>query len=346
MTPSPPPRPGGMLAILLVAPFMAQADVTIANVATPSIHADLGASGAALELVIGGYLVAYAVFLITGARLGQTHGYRRVFLVGVGVFTAASLLCGLAPSPVILVAGRVVQGFGAALMFPQALTAIQLHFHGTQRARAVGLYVAALSAGAVCGQILGGVMISADLGGSQWRSVFFVNVPIGAAVLLAARWLLPADEPERSCKLDLVGVGTLSASVLLLVVPLALGRSQGWPLWTWLCLAASVPALAMFLSAQRRIAAGGGSPLVNLRALSRPSVVWGLSSVAAATGTYYALLFTLALYVQQGLGDSPLVSGASRAFAVITAALAAVALSAAVSAQRSVRELTARRRAL
>ncbi len=112
---------------------MAQADGAIANVATPSIHADLGASGAALELVIGGYLIAYAVLLITGARLGQTHGYRRVFLLGVAVFTAASLVCGLAPSPLVLIAARIAQGVGAALMFPQALTGIQLNFTGPAR---------------------------------------------------------------------------------------------------------------------------------------------------------------------------------------------------------------------
>jgi MFS family permease len=115
-----------MLGVLLVGPFMAQADATIANVATPMIHTDLGATGAALELVIGGYLIAFAVLVITGARLGQTHGYRRVFLLGVGMFTAASLLCGLAPNPVALVLARVLQGCGAALMFPQTLTGIQL----------------------------------------------------------------------------------------------------------------------------------------------------------------------------------------------------------------------------
>ena len=136
--------------------------------------------GAELELVIGGYLIAFAVLLITGARLGQTHGYRRVFLLGVGVFTGASLLCGLAPGPIALIAARVLQGAGAALMFPQTLTGIQLTFEGAERARAIGLYAIALSIGAVAGQVLGGVLVSADVLGSQWRSIFFVNVPVGA----------------------------------------------------------------------------------------------------------------------------------------------------------------------
>ena len=157
---------------------MAQADATIANVAGPSIHADLHTTGAELELVIGAYLIAFAVLLITGARLGQTHGYRRVFLLGVGVFTGASLLCGLAPGPIALIAFRAVQGAGAALMFPQALTGIQLTFQGAERARAIGLYAIALSSGAVAGQVLGGVLVSADvLGSSQWRSIFFVTFP-------------------------------------------------------------------------------------------------------------------------------------------------------------------------
>src|SRR4051812_45744654 len=151
---------GRMLAVLLLAPFLASADATIANVATPSIRADLGASGAELELVVGGYLVAFAVLLITGARLGQTYGYRRLFMLGIAVFSLASLLCGLAPSSAVLIVGRVVQGAGAALMFPQTLTGIQLNFSDSERVRAIGWYAIALSSGAVVGQILGGVLIS------------------------------------------------------------------------------------------------------------------------------------------------------------------------------------------
>jgi MFS family permease len=302
-------RKGWLLGVLLVAPFMAQADATIANVATPSIHADLGASGAVLELVIGGYLIAFAVLLITGARLGQTYGYRRIFLLGVGVFTLASLLCGLAPSPLLLVLARVLQGAGAALMFPQTLTGIQLNFTGDERKRAIGLYAIALSTGAVTGQILGGALIAANLAGSHWRAIFLVNVPVGAAVIMAGLRYLPADSPGKARRLDLPGVATLSASLLLIVLPLVLGRSEQWPAWAWICLGAGLPAFALFLGTERRIAARGGSPLVNVRVLARPAICWALLTLLAATGTYYALLFTLAQYLQQGLGDSPLVSG-------------------------------------
>jgi MFS family permease len=261
-----------LLAVLLIAPFMAQADVTIANVATPSIHADLHTTGAELELVIGAYLIAFAVLLITGARLGQMHGYRRVFLLGVGVFTGASLLCGLAPGPIALIAARAMQGAGAALMFPQTLSGIQLTFEGAERARAIGLYAIALSIGAVAGQVLGGVLVSADVLGSQWRLIFFVNVPVGLAVMAAGARHLPRA-------------------------------------WTWLSLAASVPAFAGFVAAERRVRARGGAPLVNLDAIAPPAVSSGMLAVAAATSTYYGLLFTLALYLQQGLGRSALVSG-------------------------------------
>lgn len=304
-----PPRRGRMLAVLLAAPFMAQADATIANAATPSIRVGLGASGAALELVIGGYLIAFAVLLITGARLGQTHGYRRVFMLGVGMFTLASLACGLAPNPVLLIVARVAQGSAAALMFPQALTGIQRHFSGPARVRAIGRYAIALSAGAVTGQILGGALISANLAGTGWRAIFLINVPVGVLVLGAASRWLPADDRRASRSLDGPGVAALSVAVLLLVLPLMLGQAEGWPVWAWACMAASVPALAVFLSAERRASARGGSPLVNVSVLARPPVAWALLTLVMTTGSYYALLFTLAQYLQTGLGDSALVSG-------------------------------------
>jgi MFS family permease len=302
-------RPGWVLGVLLAGPFMAQADATIANVAAPSIHASLGASGAALELVIGGYLIAFAVLLITGARLGQTHGYRRVYLLGVGIFTVASLLCGLALDPVMLVLARVLQGAGAALMFPQTLTGIQVGFAGQRRTRAIGLYAVALSSGAVIGQILGGVLISANLAGSSWRPVFLVNVPAGVLAIAAGLRAMPADANRTRHPVDIAGVILLSVAMLLLVVPLTVGRSQGWPAWTWLCLAASVPAAAGFISQQRRVAARAGAPLIMVSVVAGPPVRATLIALTAATGTYYALLFTLALYLQQGLAESPLAAG-------------------------------------
>jgi MFS family permease len=301
--------PERLLGVLLAAPFLAQMDATIANVATPSIHARLHASGAELELTIGAYLVSYAMLLVTGARLGQTHGYRRVFVVGIATFTLASPVAGLAPSPLVLIAARAVQGAGGALMFPQALTGIQLHFLGAERVRAIARYAVALSSGAVTGQLLGGVLVSADLFGSGWRSIFLINVPVGAAVIAAAFRFMPDDGRRTGRELDLRGVGSLSAAVLLAVLPLVLGPYQGWPTWTWCCLAASLPALGLFVAVERRVASAGRAPLLDFAVLGVPSVARGILVMAVATGTYYALLFTLAQYLQVGTGHSALDSG-------------------------------------
>jgi MFS family permease len=253
---------GAVLAVLLIGQFMANIDTAVANIAGPSIGTDLRASPGAVGLVVSGYVVAFAVLLITGARLGASLGYRRTFLLGLAVFTAASLACGLAPGIGALVVARFVQGAGAALMVPQVLSGIQLHFEGRDRLKALGYFSIALSGGAVAGQLLGGVLIAADLFGTGWRPIFLVNVPIGIALGVAGRRLLPADPPGHRDRLDLGGVLALSATVLLVVLPLLLGSERGWPAWSWVCLLLSVPSLALFEYGERRTAARGGRPLV------------------------------------------------------------------------------------
>ena len=297
-----------LLGVLLTAPFMAQADVTVVNVATPSIQADLGASGAALQLVVGGYLIALAMLLVTGARLGQAFGYRRVFVAGVSIFTLASLACGLATNPVVLIAARVLQGAAAGVMFPQTLTGIQLHFSGADRVRAISRYALALSAGAVSGQLLGGLLVSANVAGLGWRPVFLINVPVGVAAVAGALRYLPADSRGQS-RLDLPGVALLSVTVLLVVVPLTLGSSAGWPAWAWASLAAGLPAAAVFIAAERLVAGRGGTPLLDVRLLAVPVIRLSMVALTTATATYYALLFTVAQYLQAGLGRSPAQSG-------------------------------------
>jgi MFS family permease len=281
----------------------------IVNVATPSIEASLHACGVELRLVVSGYVLAYAVLLISGARLGILPGYRTMFLLGVATFTLASLACGLAPDPAVLIAARIVQGVGAALLVPQILSGIQLSFTGDARTRALGLFVLALSGSAVVGQALRGAIMSADLFGSGWRPVFLVNVPIGVALVLAARRWLPADGGGRRTQLDLAGVAALTIALLLVLVPLSLGRELGRPAWIWLSLAASLAALFAFVRVERAVGDRGGTPLVDLATLSRPEVGWALGSRGAATGTYFALLFVTAVYLQQGLGKSALFSG-------------------------------------
>jgi len=298
-----------ILTVLLTGQFMANIDTAVANIAGPSIGADLRASAGAVGLVVSGYVVAFAVLLITGARLGSSLGYRTTFLLGLIVFTAASLACGLAPDIVTLVVARFVQGAGAALMVPQVLSGIQLHFEGRDRLRALGHFSIALSGGAVAGQLLGGVLIAADLFGTSWRPIFLVNVPIGIALAAAGRRLLPADPPGQRDRLDLTGVVALSTTVLLVIVPLLLGSERGWPTWSWLCLLLSLPAVALFEYGERRSAARGGRPLIARQVLSHPSVRAGLLAHGCTSGTYFALLFVLALYLQDGLHKGPAYSG-------------------------------------
>src|SRR5215469_2003676 len=184
-----------MLVVLLSGQFMALLDVTIVNVAMPTIGRSLHASGAELQLVVAGYTVSYAMLLITGARMGDLYGRRRMFMAGVAVFTLASLTCGIAPSVGVLIAARFVQGAGAAAMMPQIMSVIQVRFQGAARARALSAYTAVLSSGAVAGQVIGGVLVTANLFGQAWRPVFLVNVPIGLALLALVPRVVPRDEP-------------------------------------------------------------------------------------------------------------------------------------------------------
>jgi len=317
-------RPGVVLAIVLAGQFMALLDTSIVNVAIPTIHTTLGASGASLQLVVAGYTIAYAVLLVTGARLGDILGYRRMFLAGVALFTLASLGCGLAGSASLLIALRFVQGLGAAAMIPQVLSLIQRTYTGTGRARAMTIYSAVLAGGAVVGQVAGGVLISADLFGTTWRPVFLVNVPIGAALLAAGAWWLPADRGEARRTVDLHGLLTLSPAVFAFVLPLVLGQSEHWPAWVWACLAASVLLVVAFAAVERRVAARGGSPIVPGHLLRLPGVAPAIAALFITMAIFGGFFFAFAVHLQGGLRDSALRAGLT--FAPAAAAFALVSL--------------------
>ena len=299
-----------MLIVLLAGQFMALLDVTIVNVAMPTIGRSLHASGAELQLVVAGYTVSYAMMLITGARLGDLYGRRRMFLAGVAVFTLASLACGIAPGIGILIAARFVQGTGAAAMMPQIMSVIQVRFDGAARARALSAYTAVLSSGFVAGQVIGGVLVTANVFGQTWRPVFLVNVPIGLAVLATVPRVVPRDEPgPRRRQLDLLGLGIAVPAVFLLVLPLMLGHQEDWPGWVFACLAAGLALGVAFVLVERRIAGRGGDPLLNLAVLRAPGLAPGLAAVAVIMITYGGFLFSFALHLQAGLGDSALRAG-------------------------------------
>jgi MFS family permease len=303
------PPPGLVLAIVLTGQIMAIIDTNIVNVAVPSMHATLGASGAALQLIVAGYTIAYAVLLVTGARLGDILGHRRMFLAGVALFTLASLGCGLSPNTGTLIALRFIQGVGAATMIPQVLSLIQRTYTAPgPRVRAMSLYATVISGGAVLGQVIGGLLVSADLFGSSWRPVFLVNVPVGLAVLAFGRFL-PAGRFDGIRTLDLPGLAVLTPSVFALVLPLVLGQPLGWPLWGWLLLAASVGLFALLGFVERSVASRGGQPILPRSLLGLPGMIAGLGGLFASMVVFGGWLFGLALELQDGLGESPLRAG-------------------------------------
>jgi MFS family permease len=301
--------PGVALAIVLAGQLMAMLDASIVYVAEPAIHATLGVSGAGLQLVAAGYTIAYAVLLVTGARVGDILGYRRVYLAGVAMFTLASLGCGLAPTTGVLIGLRFVQGAGAATMIPQMLSLIQRTYTSPgPRARAMSLYAAVLAGGVVLGQVLGGLLVSANLFGSSWRPVFLVNVPIGLLILACGR-LLPAGRFDRVRLLDLPGLAVLTPAVLAFVLPLVLGQPLGWPLWGWFLLAASLALFVLLGVVERRVGSRGGQPILPRSLLGLPGMTAGLGGLLALMTAFGGWMFTLALQLQDGLGESPLRAG-------------------------------------
>jgi MFS family permease len=301
-----------MLLVLLAGQFMALLDVTIVNVAMPTIGRSLRASGAELQLVVAGYTVSYAMLLITGARMGDLYGRRRMFLAGVAIFTLASLVCGIAPGIEVLIGARFVQGAGAAAMMPQIISVIQVRFGGAARARALSAYTAVLSCGFVAGQVIGGVLVTANLFGEAWRPVFLVNVPIGLAVLALVPRLVPRDEPvpgAGSRRLDLAGLAIAVPAVFLVVLPLMLGHQENWPSWVFGSIGLGLVLAVAFVLVERRIADRGGDPLLNLAVLRAPGLVPGLVAASVLMITYGGFLFSFALHLQAGLGDSALRAG-------------------------------------
>ncbi|MER5756936.1 MFS transporter [Streptomyces sp. NPDC002088] len=298
-----------MLVLLLLGQFMGLVDVFIVNVAMPSIGTQLHASGASLQLVVGGYTVAYAMLLITGARLGDLYGRRRMYLLGVVVFTLMSVGCAFAPNAIALVVFRFAQGASAAVMVPQIMSVIQMQFTGKARAQALSAYGAVLSTGAAAGLVLGGVIVNANLFGTSWRPVFLINVPIGLVLIALVPRLLPKDVPSGRRRLDLLGLALAIPAVCLLVLPAVLGRELGWPVWTFVCIAAGVALAVVFVRVERTIAARGGDPLLNFAVLRAAGMSVGLATLVCVQLTYGGFLFVFTLHLQAGLGESALRAG-------------------------------------
>jgi EmrB/QacA subfamily drug resistance transporter len=305
-----PARPDrGTMLVLLAGIFMAILDFFIVNVAIPSIQRDLHASPATIQFIVAGFALAYGAGLIVGGRCGDIFGRRRMFVVGMALFTASSAACGVAPNATFLVIGRVCQGLSAALMSPQVLTIMGAAYQGEARARAINAYGVTMGIAAVFGQLIGGLLIQADIFGLSWRACFLINVPIGiVAIALAPRFVPESRAPGRP-RVDLGGMILVSLALAAVVLPLIEGREEGWPLWAWLCLAVSVPLFALFAAYEHRVPLRGGSPLIDLNLFRERAFTVGLLTQLLFFTGMASFFLVFALYIQLGRGLSPLDSG-------------------------------------
>jgi MFS family permease len=305
-----PPELGGLgLFTVLLGAALPLIDFFIVNVALPTIGQDLSADESVLELVVAGYGLAYAVLLVLGGRLGDLFGRRRLFLGGMAAFGLTSLACGLAPTAWTLVAARVAQGAASAAMLPQVLATIQSATAGPRRARAMGLYGATAGLSMVAGQILGGVLVAADIAGTGWRSVFLVNVPVVIAGLVLAARAVPETRSQRPEPVDGPGTVLLAVSLLALLAPLTEGRAAGWPLWTWLSLAAFPFAAAAFYAVERRADRRGRTPLVPPSLFALVSLRRGLVMIVPFSIGFSGFMFVIAVALQRGAGLGPVPAG-------------------------------------
>jgi len=303
------PRRWLIFALALVVECMDLLDATIVNVAAPSIHDELHTSSTALQWIVGGYSLALAVGLVIGARLGDIHGRRRLFIAGAAGFTLCSTLCGIAPSTGWPIAFRLAQGAAAALMIPQGLGLIRDAFPEEERAKAFGLFGPVIGLSAVLGPIIGGALVSADLFDTGWRLVFLVNLPLGLLAVLGSARVLPASERDRDARLDWRGGLLVAAAMGLIVYPLVQGRELGWPAWTFALMAAGLALLAAFARHALRLERTGAGPLVTPSIFRTREYSAGVLVILVFFGGISGVMLVLGLYLQLGLGFSAIHAG-------------------------------------
>jgi len=308
-TPADTSRRWWVLAIVVTAQFMFGVDAFIVNVAIPTIAAELHASPAEIEAVIAIYLIAYATLVVTGGRLGDIFGTKIIFIAGVAGFALTSLWCGLAQSGPELILARLAQGATAALMVPQVLATLHLLFADAARARAFAIYGVVLGLAGAAGFALGGLLVTIDLAGLGWRGVFFVNVPFGIAIIAAAFWIVPSVPRRAGTRLDIPGAIALFAGLLCLIGPLLFGHDVHWAAWIWLVMAAGVAIVALFLKLERRVAARGGMPLIDLALLANRAFMRGLAAVFFFFFANLSFYLVITMFMQNALHIPPLQAG-------------------------------------
>ncbi|MFI6775057.1 MFS transporter [Nocardia sp. NPDC050412] len=297
------------ISVVLTALFIAVLDSFIVVVADPSIVADLHASAGDVQWVMAGYQLSYAVFIIAATRVADRYGRKRIFLLGVALFTLSSVVCALSPNAGSLIAARVVQGLGAALMVPQVFAYVTVLVPAARRHSVYGVLGIVIGMATIGGQIIGGLLIGADLFDSGWRLVFWVNVPIGIVMFALALRYVPETGSAATRKLDMPGVLVLSAALFLLVLPLIQGQEAGWPGWVWACFAGSAIAFGLFVAIERGLERRGGDPLVPLTLFRQHSFSVGIILVLTLYALIYSYYLALSVTLQQGLGMSALGAG-------------------------------------
>lgn len=311
------------LAIVMTAAFMDLVDVTIVNIAIPSIRQDAGASVSQIQWITAGYALAFAAGLITGGRLGDIHGRKRLFLVGIGGFTLASALCGFAANPEMLVAARILQGGMAAMMVPQVLSIVHATFPAHERGKVFGLFGAVVGLGAVSGPLLGALLTEWNLFGLEWRPIFLINLPVGIMGLVLGSRFITESKAPRALKLDLVGAAMVVLGLLMLLYPLTRGEELDWPVWGYVSMAGAPLVFAALVAYEKRKGERDGSPLVELSLFRVKSFAAGIA-VQTVFGVGLGIFFLVwTLYMQTGLGWSPLragLTGVPFSLAVSTAA--------------------------
>jgi EmrB/QacA subfamily drug resistance transporter len=297
------------LPVVLAGTFMVVLDFFIVNVALPSMQANLHASTGAIQWVVAGYGLTSAVLLITAGRLGDRLGRRRTFSIGLGLFTLSSAACGAAATPEILIAGRLAQGVAGALLMPNVLSIIGVLYTGTDRAKALSAYGMSMGLAAVGGQLIGGVLVQANIAGLGWRSCFLINVPVGLLAIAMTSRVVPESHGPRSSRIDITGTALVTVGLTAIVLPLVQGRAMGWPAWTWASLALAPAILGAFVAHQRRLTRRGGSPLLELSLFKQRTFSAGLLAQLVFWCGQASFFLVLALYLQDGRGLSALNAG-------------------------------------
>ncbi|VGO09987.1 Transmembrane efflux protein [plant metagenome] len=297
------------LAVLLTGNFVTILDLFIVNVAIPSLRADLAASDAQVQLVLVGYAAAYGICLLNGARLGDLYGRRNIFLAGMAIFTLASLLCGLSPTPAWLIGSRILQGVGAALLMPQVLASLRLLFQGDERRKAFGILGAVQGIAASLSQIAGGWLIEHAPAGMSWRMVFLINLPIGLLAIWGALAFVPQAAPAGTKRLDLPGAVLSALGVALVLVPVMLGREAGWPAWSWGLPLVGAGLLAAFWRYETVLPRRGAAPMFDVTLFGQPGFLAGVTAMFLLYSAISSFFLSLTLLLQAGLGLAPLAAG-------------------------------------